>query len=255
MASQLQSLITLQKNILNLTKNYLEKQGWLNNKPLDDEGFTPWYTYPAISFLKDIIQYDSKVLEYGSGYSTLFYNSKVKECVSIEHNSAWADNLLKTNSLYNIIISAQGDIAETNNDVLINKFNSLNFEQPLSANNNHNIEHGLLNMEFIGYATKICNKPKDYYDIIVIDGMARILSGFIASEMISENGIIILDNSDRWQYNSLQKYLIEHGFGRIDFWGPGPVNSYAWCTSFFSKRFHIVNNVIERVKGSGDLGW
>jgi hypothetical protein len=100
---------------------------------------------------------------------------------------------------------------------------------------------------FIGYASEIFVKPKGYYDIVVIDGMARVLTGFLAAKMVSDTGYIILDNSDRWHYNTLQKHLIEQGFGRIDFWGPGTGNYHAWCTSIFSKNFKIRNKSPERV--------
>jgi len=50
---------------------------------------------------------------------------------------------------------------------------------------------------------------------------------YLAAEYVSEDGMIILDNSDRWQYNDLQHYLIQaKKVKRIDFQGLGPLNTY-----------------------------
>ena len=98
-------------------------------------------------------------------------------------------------------------------------------------------------------------EPHQSFDIIVVDGMARQLCGFVAADVIKDDGFIILDNSDRWQYNSLQRYLVNKGFGRIDFWGSGPKNTVDWCTSFFSRKFLLNNLHVERPAGTGDLGW
>ena len=49
----------------------------------------PWFTYPAIEALKTWNLSQKTVLEYGSGYSTLFWANRVKSVVSIEHNPDW----------------------------------------------------------------------------------------------------------------------------------------------------------------------
>lgn len=238
------------------------------------EKIYPWYTLPAILFLEDtIIDKDIKVFEYGSGKSSLYYASLVKECYSIEHNPVWydffKDKVLPIDKKLTVDLVPQNCLPDEKSFKLLKEFEDLNFNLPLSSfdhpstNRHHgvhdkdyHIEHGLLNKEFYGYATKIFKKQKGYFDLIVVDGMARVLSMFLASKMIAEDGVIILDNSDRWQYNSGQKYLIENGFGRIDFYGTGvSSNETYWCTSFFSKKYKIKNRNIERSIGAGDLGW
>ena len=71
------------------------------------------------------------------------------------------------------------------------------------------------------------------FDIIIVDGMNRALSGVLAAQKLNDNGIIILDNSDRPMYFPLKQYLSEMGFQEIPFVGPGPFNQYTWCTSLF----------------------
>lgn len=249
------ALITLENRILLLTKNYLAKEGWLNDQPVDSQGFTPWFTYPAIAYLRDIIDSSRRVFEFGSGYSSLFFATHAGSCHSVEHNADWANMLLTMNQNVNVEIVPEGDAAMEAAAPMLREFEQMGFNLPLSNDRGHNVYHGLLNAEFAGYASRICGRNKGYHDIVVVDGMARVLCGFLAAQMIRDDGVIILDNSDRWQYNALQSYLIDSGFGRIDFWGPGPLNNYAWCTSFFSRRFGILNYKVTRPAMSGDLGW
>ena len=222
---------------------YLQNKGWFNGIPLDDSGYLPWFTYPAVDFLRGIITKDTKVFEYGSGYGTLFLKNTVAEYASVEHSPEWAEKLKTIDAKLNVSVVKENDkVIPWAQELIDEFFNELAWDLPFSGDRDHDIAHGLLNKEFAGYASDIAVKPKNYYDIIVVDGMARALTGYIASKYIKDSGIIILDNSDRWHYNHLQRYLIDSGFGRIDFWGPGAGRQDGWCTSFFSKGFKI-NNV------------
>jgi hypothetical protein len=234
-------------NITTFAYSYLQDRGWFNDHPQDDQGYTPWYTYPAIEFLRDLLTSEHKVFEYGSGYSTAFYNKHAKECYTVEHDSEWAQKA--ANLFQGIEISVRKEHSSCHPDAVdsIREFIDLKWLLPNSTSKEHDLMHGLVTNGFIGYASEIFVKPKGYYDIVVIDGMARVLTGFLAAKMVSDTGYIILDNSDRWHYNTLQKHLIEQGFGRIDFWGPGTGNYHAWCTSIFSKNFKIRNKSHERV--------
>ena len=55
----------LQSHLTTHAYLYLQPRGWFNDFPEDIEGVTPWMTFPAIAFLKDIINKDTKVFEYG----------------------------------------------------------------------------------------------------------------------------------------------------------------------------------------------
>lgn len=61
----------------------------------DKDGYVPWFTYPAIEALKTWDLSNKAVLEYGSGYSTLFWARNTKQVVSIEDNSEWYQKILK----------------------------------------------------------------------------------------------------------------------------------------------------------------
>jgi len=71
------------------------------------------------------------------------------------------------------------------------------------------------------------------FDIIIIDGNYRLECAQEAINKLHHGGMIILDNSD-W-FGNTGLFLKKNGFKQIDFIGPGPINRYAWATSFFFK--------------------
>jgi len=233
---------------------YLQPSGWFSDYPCDEEGITPWYTFPAISFLKDILEPSAKVLEYGSGFSTLYYKNKVQSLITIEHNKEWADKLLVENDKLDIHVIPENSPVHPEAEQIFEHFKQ-NFPQVHSGDPRHDMMHGLCNDEFGGYASRIFQAHHNFYDMVVIDGMARALCTVMAVESgrLKDDGLIILDNSDRWQYNHIQSYLQKMGYGRLDFWGPGWNNYHAWCTSFYSKKFPINNYRLLRPETSGPI--
>jgi hypothetical protein len=90
------------------------------------------------------------------------------------------------------------------------------------------------------------------YDIIVIDGEHRYSCAITALDFLKSDGMLILDNSD-W-FPELAHELRRLGYMQIDFIGPGPINSYAWCTSIFLREIskhdrYLKNNPIEVIGG------
>jgi len=53
----------------------------------------PWWTYPCIFFLKERDLSDLRVLEVGCGHSTLWLGQRVREIISLETNSDWANRI------------------------------------------------------------------------------------------------------------------------------------------------------------------
>jgi hypothetical protein len=240
-------------------KRYLAPNGYINPAPCDGQGDAiPWFSYPAVSFLKTVISKEWRVFEYGCGYSTVFWNKRCARCVSVEHDRHWFHRLKQAHPEFEMHLVPEGARLEGKDAAgWLVSFQAKKFELPLSASRADNVEHGLLNQEFAQYAARLTEFPAGYFDVIVVDGMARSFCLYLAAEYVAEAGLIILDNSDRWQYNDLQTYLIhEKGFKRIDFHGLGPLHTYAWTTSvFFRTADFLVNARGSRELGAGDLGW
>ena len=242
----------LHSHIFTLAYKYMQPNGWFDDHPCDEEGITPWMTYPAIQFLKDVVSKENKVFEYGSGFSTIFFNNNAGEVVSVEHDPLWYNNIISKLPQAHIHLVEANTQVHPEAQLLVNEFKD-SFPQIRTDLYDHDLKHGLINNEFAGYASTLYNYPKGHFDIIVLDGMARTLSGILAVERIADNGLIILDNSDRWHYNMLQQYLNNKGFSRIDFWGPGFNSHSAWCTSIFARNMPFKNQKLNRPVTEGPI--
>lgn len=153
----------------------------------------PWYTYPSTDYLNQLDFSESRVIEFGSGSSTLYWAKSAKQVVSIERDREW-------------YLDVSSNICLDNVDMLL-----LSDQKQC--------------LDYVG------SLPDNSCDILVIDGHDRYSTMMHAHSKLSDGGILIFDNSD-WYPNSC-KYLRSNGYSQIDFIGFGPINNYTWCTSIF----------------------
>ena len=156
------SFLDLEPVYLFSRNKYFKNTGWINSfrlkKPVDLQGLPlPWYTYPAIEFIKQLDLSEKVIFEYGSGNSTLFLSRLSKKVISIEGNKQW----------YEMIYS---QLSALNNTEIIFKDNK---DLYISEIKNHHL-----------------------FDIIIIDGNYRLDCAKIAVNHLNKGGMIILDNSD-----------------------------------------------------------
>ena len=176
------------------------KQGqWRSIKNSMAENFQgnpiPWYTYPAIEYLNSFDFSQCDVFEFGSGNSSLYWALRANQVVSVEDNRDWFE-----------VVNSR----KTTNHTLIYGADEADYVGTLTAQNNN-------------------------FDIIVIDGNHRLSCSIAALNKIKEDGLIVLDNSDRLIEKECGKLFRDHGFIQIDFSGFGPINGYCWTTSVFLK--------------------
>jgi len=196
---------------------------WLNhsilNLKLND---SPWTPFEARDYLNENLNKEMIVFEWGSGGSTNFFAKRVKKVISVEHNSDWhdivTDNLAKTElSNYSYLLiepEKDGDLKEIE-------------AQFKSTDNNY------LNFNFKNYCDAINSYPDKYFDLIFIDGRARNACLKNSLPKIKDAGMIVLDNSDRKEYDS-GKLLLKN-FKQKKIYGPGPICPAFWETTFFTK--------------------
>lgn len=167
------------------------------NKPL------PWYTYPAIDFLK-FRSYESRVvLEFGGGQSTLWWAERAKHVVTLEGDKDWFEKI-KSGMPGNVDLShvsmanAQANVAAVN--------------------------------------AALAEKAFATYDVIVIDGLYRAEMIEIAVSKLSADGIIICDNAEG--YGFFEGFQTR-GLARVDFFGnaPGVVLPHCTCLYFTPAAF------------------
>lgn len=79
--------------------------------PVDANGQPlPWYTYPAIAYLKGINTRALSVLEWGCGFSTLFWAQRAESVLSIEHDPSWAQSISSRVGGLNVRIQVERDL-------------------------------------------------------------------------------------------------------------------------------------------------
>lgn len=125
----------------------------------------PWYTLPALEWLKKQETYKWYVLEFGAGYSTMWWNSNSRFNFAIEHNKSWAliagQNCFYRNDKNDYINSAQFIIDEVSTD-------------------------------------------DNSFDCIIIDGEWRYECASMSMELIKPGGYMIVDNYGQTDFPSAE---------------------------------------------------
>jgi hypothetical protein len=219
---------------------YLNLKGWersaIARESVNGDGQPiPWITYPAQMMLERVVMPTHRVFEYGAGNSSLWWASRVTEIVSVEHDEAWAAKVAARAPTNLQVFTIQINQDYVDEGALVDAFFASQRKLPTTGMSHVDLMHGLLSREFGAYALQITKFPKGYFDIIVIDGMARVLTSWVAVHYLNPEGFIVFDNSNRWQYNEAYEILADFGFKRIDFYGIAPVNAQESCTSIFAR--------------------
>jgi len=162
---------------------------------------TPWIAQEAILFLQKELDKTMKVLEYGSGFSTLFYARTAGHVVSVEHNKEWYD-----------LISAE--FAKRNADninyVYIPRNNPETFSDAELKNKFPELKDFETSRHYGDYFNFINTFPDEEFDFIMIDGRARVESFFSALPKLKKGGMIMLDNSERKRYIPIHQKMEKH---------------------------------------------
>jgi len=243
------------------SRNYLQQKVWHKTvygvQSVNNQGPIPYITYPALMMLERIMLPTQRAFEYGCGNSSLWWSQKVSSIVAVEHNELWASRI-RRHAPPNLTVTLKriNDVADPELSRCAVEFFRSAPELPTSGNPLHDLENGMLNKEFIAYAVELARYGKGYFDVVVIDGMCRSLSAFVAANFVKDDGIILFDDSQRWQYNAGYDAIAARGFKRIDFYGTGPIATHEWCTSIFCRNLTWIgdNGRVPRWQ-QNDLGW
>ncbi|MBK7230079.1 MAG: class I SAM-dependent methyltransferase [Ignavibacteriales bacterium] len=181
---------------------YLNEVGWFESfmllQSIDKNKIPiPWFSYPFIDFLTPRLTKNNVLFEFGSGNSTLFFSSRVKNVISIEHNKEW----------YNIVSKTKPQ----NVDLILTQSDSVH--------------------DYTNYFSVMDKK----IDIIIVDGLHRNECLINSINKLSENGVVILDDSERIEYQQGKEFLLNSNFKGLEFWGIAPTVLFKKCTTLFYK--------------------
>jgi len=183
-------------------KGYLDSIGWFKafdtKQAVDGNGLPiPWVTYSFIDFIKPRLTKDLSIFEYGSGNSTLFYAKNTRRVVSVEHDEAW----------FREIVNKKAD----------------------------NAEMIFCKLDKGGAYSQKAASLDEKFDIIIVDGRDRVNCCKHSINGLTESGVIVLDDSERENYNDARAFLKKQGFKELSFSGISPGLFYEKATSVFYK--------------------
>jgi hypothetical protein len=227
-------------NIEELQRLFLQPSGWLRSQveqaPVRADGEPlPWFTYGAIEFLQRVVRPSDSVFEYGAGHSTLWWQAHVQRVCAVEHDTEWCERL-RPRLRPHVQLQGIGAHwpASTEAAARLAPFFARQRRTSWPYDAERVLRRGLADEPFVTYAQQIA-EAGGLFDFIVVDGMARRLCTYAAIQQLQPDGFIVLDNSNRSDYDLAFTLLDEAGFRQIPFWGLVPGADFLTCTSFFTR--------------------
>jgi hypothetical protein len=167
-------------------------------RPVDAEGHAiPWYTFPAIEFLRQLDFSEASVFEYGSGNSTVFWASVARDVVSVEDEESWHAEILRAVPA-NCRLLLQTDL-----------------DRFVAAIDDYD-----------AFDVVIVDGPAR--------GRTRLKCARAALRHLKSCGMVIVDNAD-WLPQTTA-FLRDSGLLQVDFTGFSPINGFTGTTSVFFER-------------------
>lgn len=172
----------------------------INGKPY------PWLTRPCNDFLDKIDFNNKTVIEFGSGFSTQYFDQRGARVISYEREQFWIDKLEKS-------LSKKTDIR-------------LFSDNSIEGDDN-----------YFNEVLKDLSELKSV-DVLVIDVFPRPKTFEKFFKLVADDGFIIFDNSDWYPsfFSSLKK---QKNLLVIDFYGVPIGGVKEQCTSIIFKRENI----------------
>lgn len=178
----------------------------------------PWWTFSAIDAVEMFLterQGRARVYEYGAGASTVWLAKRCAEVNSVEHVDSFASAMAPIFSRYaNIELRIVEPTAAT------------------EASRARSNRKGYQLKAFDDYAASIEALTGDF-DLIVIDGRARLACLNSAVLKLAPRGIIVFDNSDRREY---RKGIEASNLRETVYRGSAPALPYPSQTSILTTR-------------------
>lgn len=186
---------------------------------------SPWITFDAIDFLNSLPLEGSRVFEYGSGGSTLFWLNHGARVISIEHNPEW----------YKLLHHRVKGMESIDYRLVLPE-PTANEEDLDIADPNLYLSEDVLyrGYNFRNYVCQIDSFPDKFFDIVLIDGRARPACIMHSVSKIKQGGWMVLDDAVRSYYTSESGVYLQH-FKRLEFFGVRPTQTIMGRTDIYAR--------------------
>lgn len=148
-----------------------------------------WWSYPAIRRVDEFLRLRGKarVFEYGSGASTAWLGRRSAEVHSAEHDEIFAEQM------HDLLADVPGV--------------TLHVVPPTQATSQTVVRSerkGNRDLDFASYVATI-DRVGGTFDLVIIDGRARVHAFDRALEHLAPDGLIVFDNINRPRYRRVLK--------------------------------------------------
>ena len=212
-----------------LSEDYLLKVGWVESVehgfPIRQGQPIPWLTYGALDYLEATISKSKKVVEFGAGFSTLFWAIRGNPVMYFESDPAWERAL-------EIAIGSMDSKSRSECRSIFSETGHFDVTVRLELGKMREIEEQVSIADLSPEVTKFFMEKIEGADLVTIDGTMR--NYFLEVCARSQfKGVLVLDNADREIYQRGISVLCDHGWKKLNFSGLGPINPYGWTTTIF----------------------
>lgn len=193
--------------------------------PLGD--MQPWIQFAARDALVARLPPTPSVLEFGSGGSTLFWLCLGASVISVEHDDAWARDVREE------VSRSFGEGARFEQRVV--PPDPLPQDAPISDLTAMSTDEAYSGMTFDRYVRAAGDLRPHSIDLLLVDGRARSATLLANADTVKPGGILILDNSERSEYQNAMRALEARGWNWRHYEGPFPYLTHFSRTSIANR--------------------
>lgn len=155
----------------------------------------PWMSFTMVALLRQRLQKDQSVFEFGSGFSTMFLAERAQRVVSVEYDPQWYQRIT-----------------------------------PMLSENCEVVEQAA---DEDGDYCRVAERRGEHFDVVIVDGRDRVCCVEHSVDSLSERGVLILDDSQRDRYQRAIALMVERGFRHLPLPSLAPLEFRDHQTSLF----------------------
>lgn len=180
--------------------SYLNQTGFIKShqyiQPIDNKKAPiPWMNYAMVEFLNERLNKGLDLFEYGAGFSSIWFAERLNRVVSIEYDKAWRKQV----------------------------------EDLLAPVSNAELVFQEVGEDYINGAAKTGRK----YHLVLVDGRERVACAKASFNSLTEDGVLILDDSDRAEYQEVFTIAEDLGFKNLRISGLKPFSFFREESTIF----------------------